>query len=61
MVLGATNTGDILDKALTRPGRFDQKVSIMLPDIKGRKEILELYVRKLESVHSAGMFSRLIR
>jgi len=47
IVLGATNTGEALDKALTRPGRFDQQIHFILPDVRGRKEILELYVNKL--------------
>jgi len=46
LVIGATNTGDALDKALTRPGRFDTEVQVMLPDIKGRKELLQIYLAK---------------
>jgi len=38
----------MLDNALTRPGRFDRMVEIELPDIKGRQEILELYLRKIK-------------
>nr|CAB3267831.1 ATP-dependent zinc metalloprotease YME1L1 [Phallusia mammillata] len=55
IVMGATNTGEILDKALTRPGRFDQKVNIMLPDIKGRKDILNLYIGKLGSTSEVNV------
>jgi ATP-dependent metalloprotease len=40
IVIGATNYADILDDALTRPGRFDRHVVVPLPDIKGRKQIL---------------------
>lgn len=39
VVLAATNMRDMLDAALTRPGRFDRSIEITLPDIKGRKEI----------------------
>ena len=46
IVLGATNRIQVLDKALLRPGRFDTQVVINNPDIKGRKEILQLYFTK---------------
>ena len=45
VVLAATNRRDILDPALLRPGRFDRQVYVGYPDIKGREEILEIYVR----------------
>uniref|UniRef100_H2YDX0 AAA+ ATPase domain-containing protein n=1 Tax=Ciona savignyi TaxID=51511 RepID=H2YDX0_CIOSA len=48
IVLGATNTGEVLDKALTRPGRFDTQVQVMLPDVHGRKDIFKLYMGKLD-------------
>jgi len=48
IVLGATNRQDDLDKALLRPGRFDTKVQVSNPDIKGRKEILQLYLNKIK-------------
>lgn len=38
----------MLDSALTRPGRFDRMVEIELPDIKGRQEILEIYLNKIK-------------
>jgi len=47
IVLGATNTGDALDKALTRPGRFDTKVQVQIPDIKGRTDLIEMYLSKV--------------
>ena len=47
IVMAATNRGDILDKALTRPGRFDRQVYIPLPDVKGRTEILKIHSRKI--------------
>jgi len=46
IVLAATNRPDQLDKAILRPGRFDAKVEVGLPDLKGREEILELYLNK---------------
>ena len=45
IVLGATNRPDILDPALLRPGRFDRKVILDLPDIKGRESILKIHAR----------------
>ena len=45
IVLAATNRDDVLDPALTRPGRFDRKVHVAAPDRKGRTKILELYAR----------------
>lgn len=45
IVLAATNRPDVLDRALRRPGRFDRQVVVDSPDIKGRKEILEVHAR----------------
>merc|ERR1719482_2000857 len=45
IVLAATNRGDILDSALLRPGRFDRRVPVDLPDKKGRVEILKVHCR----------------
>ncbi len=45
VVLAATNRADILDNALTRPGRFDRKVVVGLPNIAGRREILNIHFR----------------
>merc|ERR1712078_971890 len=45
IVLGATNRADILDPALLRPGRFDRRVPVDLPDVKGRNEILKVHSR----------------
>jgi len=43
IVLAATNFPESLDRALIRPGRFDQRVTVPLPDVRGRKQILDLY------------------
>ena len=48
IVIGATNRVDMLDPALLRPGRFDRQVYIELPDLSGRKEILDLYAKKVK-------------
>ena len=45
IVMAATNRSDILDNALLRPGRFDRRVYVGLPDIKGREEILKVHAR----------------
>ena len=45
IVMAATNRVDILDPAIMRPGRFDRKVSVGSPDVKGRREILEVHVK----------------
>ena len=47
IILAATNRVDTLDNALTRPGRFDRKVSVGLPDANGRKQILKIHTRKV--------------
>ncbi len=48
IVIGATNRPDMLDPALLRPGRFDRQVYIELPDMNGRREILELHAKKIK-------------
>jgi cell division protease FtsH len=45
LVIAATNRGDLLDPALTRPGRFDRRVSLDLPDMEGRKAILGIHAK----------------
>ena len=45
VVLAATNRVDVLDPALTRPGRFDRRVNVLRPDVKGRLAILEVHVK----------------
>lgn len=46
IVIAATNRPDVLDSALLRPGRFDRRVTVNYPDVKGRKEILEVHARE---------------
>lgn len=48
ILIAATNRPDVLDKALLRPGRFDRRIVIDLPDIKGRYEILKVHARKIK-------------
>ena len=48
IVIAATNREDVLDKALLRPGRFDRQITVQLPDIKGRREILEVHAKKVK-------------
>ncbi|KAK6145303.1 hypothetical protein DH2020_022123 [Rehmannia glutinosa] len=48
VVLAGTNRPDILDKALLRPGRFDRQISIDKPDIKGRDQIFQIYLKKIK-------------
>jgi cell division protease FtsH len=48
IVMAATNRSDILDTALTRPGRFDRQVIVPLPDLKGRFEILKVHAKKVK-------------
>ena len=55
IVIAATNRGDILDHALTRPGRFDRQVVVPLPDLKGRLEILKVHARKIKLDKNADM------
>ena len=47
MILAATNRPESLDPALTRPGRFDRRVPVELPDLKGRQEILKVHAKKV--------------
>jgi cell division protease FtsH len=48
IVIASTNRVDVLDPALTRPGRFDRQVYVPLPDVKGRMEILKVHARKVK-------------
>ena len=55
IVIAATNRPDVLDPALLRPGRFDRHVSIPLPDVKGREEILQIHAKKVEMADGVDM------
>lgn len=48
IILAATNRPEMLDPALTRPGRFDRRVPVELPDLKGREEILKVHAKKIK-------------
>ncbi|WP_294581800.1 ATP-dependent zinc metalloprotease FtsH [uncultured Thomasclavelia sp.] len=49
VILAATNTPDSLDPALLRPGRFDRRIPVELPDLKGREEILKVHAKKIKT------------
>ena len=49
VILAATNRPEVLDPALTRPGRFDRRVPVELPDLKGREEILRVHAKKIKT------------
>jgi len=55
IVIAATNRSDILDNALTRPGRFDRQVVVPLPDLKGRLEILGVHSKKVKMGPDANL------
>ena len=55
IVIAATNRPDVLDPALLRPGRFDRHVTIPLPDVKGREEILNIHAKKVQMVEGVDM------
>ena len=48
LILGATNRPEILDKALLRPGRFDRRIIVDKPDLKGRVEILKVHAKDVK-------------
>ena len=55
IILAATNRPESLDPALTRPGRFDRRVPVELPDLKGREEILKVHARKVKLADDADL------
>lgn len=55
IVIAATNRADILDHALTRPGRFDRQIFVPFPDIKGRVEILRVHAKKVKLGPNANL------
>ena len=48
LILAATNRPEVLDKALLRPGRFDRRIPVELPDLQGREEILKVHAKKIK-------------
>jgi cell division protease FtsH len=48
VVIGSTNRPDVLDRALTRPGRFDREIAVNLPDVRGREAILNVHARRMK-------------
>jgi ATP-dependent metalloprotease len=48
MIIGATNHEDALDPAAVRPGRFDKKIHVPLPDVNGREDIFNFYLGQIE-------------
>ncbi|XP_062166398.1 ATP-dependent zinc metalloprotease FTSH 10, mitochondrial-like isoform X2 [Alnus glutinosa] len=58
VVLAGTNRPDILDKALLRPGRFDRQIALDKPDIKGRSQIFEIYLKKLKLDREPSFYSQ---
>ena len=55
VVIAATNRPDILDPALLRPGRFDRRVVLDLPDLRGREEILKIHTRKMPLANDVNL------
>jgi cell division protease FtsH len=60
IIIAATNRPDVLDPALLRPGRFDRQVTVSLPDVKGREEILRVHSKKVKLADSVDL-SRVAR
>ena len=60
VILAATNRPETLDPALTRPGRFDRRVPVELPDLKGREEILKVHAKKIK-VESGVDYTQIAR
>ena len=66
IVIAATNRPDVLDPALLRPGRFDRQITVNLPDVKGREEILQVHAKgktfakgvKLENIASRTSYRK---
>jgi cell division protease FtsH len=55
IIIAATNRPDVLDPALLRPGRFDRQVTVSLPDVKGREEILKVHAKKVKLAESVDL------
>ncbi|KAI1863310.1 uncharacterized protein JN550_009630 [Neoarthrinium moseri] len=55
IIMGATNFPELLDKALTRPGRFDRHVNVELPDVRGRLAILQHHAKKIKAAKDVDL------
>jgi cell division protease FtsH len=55
IIIAATNRPDVLDPALLRPGRFDRQITVNLPDVKGREEILRVHSKKVKLAEGVDM------
>ncbi len=55
IIIAATNRPDVLDPALLRPGRFDRQVTVSLPDVKGREEILRVHAKKVKLAENVDL------
>jgi cell division protease FtsH len=55
IIVAATNRPDVLDPALLRPGRFDRQVTVSLPDVKGREEILRVHAKRVKLAEDADL------
>ncbi|MGY8660579.1 MAG: ATP-dependent zinc metalloprotease FtsH [Verrucomicrobiales bacterium] len=55
IIIAATNRPDVLDPALLRPGRFDRQVTVNLPDVKGREQILKVHAKKVKMAESVNL------
>jgi len=55
IIIAATNRPDVLDPALLRPGRFDRQVTVGLPDVKGREEILKVHAKKVKLAENVDL------
>ena len=57
VILAATNRPDSLDPALLRPGRFDRRIPVELPDLKGREEILKVHAKKIKIADNVNFYN----
>ncbi len=55
IIIAATNRPDVLDPALLRPGRFDRQVTVNLPDVRGREEILRVHIKKVKVAEAVNL------
>ena len=61
IIIAATNRPDVLDPALLRPGRFDRQITVNLPDVKGREEILRVHSKKVKLAEGVDLACRRAR